>query len=305
MTHEALLRRGRLLAGLLLAGQGLLVVTRVLDHEAPLLVGWAALLLGLLLVAWGRLPSLPSASGGASPGSPVRAWVVATVGALAVLGIVGYNALRRSTLSGPELAILAYGALLLALSPVLDRKVRGTDVGTLVAFSFPLVLAPLSLYAVNAALASNMAETPLAWYIEATLVAPMAAALRIVGFDATMIGDTVRMTTPRGALFLSVGVVCAGLYASVLFLGVFALFAWERRTPPARLAAYLAVGLLGLHVANVLRLVLLGVVGYRWGGDALQSFHQHAGWVLFLVWSIGFWAVVLRRMEGPGGQATR
>ena len=305
MTHEALLRRGRLLAGLLLAGQGLLVVTRVLDHEAPLLVGWGTLLLGLLLAAWGRLPSLPAAGDGRGRAPPVRAWVVATVGALAVLGIVGYNALRRSTLSGPELAILAYGVLLLALSPVLDRGVKGTDVGTLVAFSFPLVLAPLSLYALNAALASSMAETPLAWYIEATLVTPMAAALRVVGFDATMIGDTVRLATPRGALFLSVGVVCAGLYASVLFLGVFALFAWERRTPPARLAAYLAVGLLGLHFANVLRLVLLGVIGYQWGGDALQAFHRHAGWVLFLAWSIGFWAVVLRRMEGPGGQATR
>ena len=302
MTRQALVQRGSLLAGLLLAGQGLLVVTRVLDHEAPLLVGWAALVLGLLLVAWGRLPSLPSSTAGHA--SPVRAWLVAGVGALAVAGIVGYNALRGSTMGVPELAILAYGVALLAAAPLLERRVLGQDVGTLVAFSFPLVLAPLSLYAVNAALASRMAETPLAWYIQATLVTPMAAGLRLVGLDATMLGDTVRLVTPRGSLFLSVGVVCAGLYASVLFLGVFALFAWERRTPPARLAAYLAVGLLGLHVANVLRLVLLGFVGYKWGGDALQDFHRHAGWVLFLVWSVAFWAVVLRRMEGPARAAS-
>ena len=300
MARETLARRGRLLAGLLLAGQGLLVVTRVLDHEAPLLVGWAALLLGLLLVAWGRLPTLPSTRGSSSP---LRAWFVAGLGALAVLGIVGYNALRGSTMGVPELAILAYGVALLVAAPLLERRVLGQDVGTLVAFSFPLVLAPLSLYAVNAALASRMAETPLAWYIQATLVTPMAAGLRLLGLDAMMFGDTVRLVTPRGSLFLSVGVVCAGLYASVLFLGVFALFAWERRTPPMRLAAYLAVGLLGLHLANVLRLILLGFVGYKWGGEALQAFHQHAGWVLFLLWSVGFWAVVLRRLEGPARAA--
>lgn len=288
--------RLRLLAGLLLMGQGLLVVTRVLDHEAPVLLGWGILVLGLVLAAWGR------ASPFSSPrtGPPLRARLVALLGASAVAGVVLYNALARSTLGAPELAILAYGAALLAAAPALDRRVLGTDVGTLVAFSFPLALAPLSLYALNAALASQASATPLSWYIHYTLVEPMDAGLSLAGLETSLRGDTVRILTPRGPLFLSVGVVCAGLYASVLFLGVFALFAWERRTPPARLAAYLAVGLLGLHAANVLRLVLLGLVGHRWGGAALQTFHEHAGWVLFLLWSVGFWAVVLRRMEGPG-----
>lgn len=290
--------RARLLVGLLLAGQGLLVVTRVLDHEAPLVVGWLVLVAGLALCAWGRFPTLAR---GAS--SPARAWVVAGVGVVAVVGVLGYNASRGSTLGGPEVAILSYGVALVVASRSLDRRLLGTDVATLVAFSFPLVLAPLSLFAVNAAILSGQGATPLGWYIEATLVTPMAAALRWLQLDAAMVGDAVRIATPRGVLFLSVGVVCAGLYASVLFLGIFALFAWERRTPPARLAAYLAVGLVGLHVANVLRLVLLGVVGWKWGAEALQVTHKHAGWVLFLAWSVLFWAVVLRRFEGPGAGA--
>lgn len=292
-----LLARARLLAGLLLAGQGLLVVTRVLDHEAPLLVGWGVLALGLALLAWGSLPSFPPpATAGAGR---ARRIVLVSLGAFAALGVIGYNALARSTLSVPELAMLAYGLALMAASRALDLRVGRTDLGTLVALSFPLVLAPLSLYAVNAAVTSQLGATPLAWYIHHTLVQPMAALLGLGGLDATLVGDTVRIETPRGALFLSVGVVCAGLYAGALFLGVFGLFAWERRTPPGRLAAYLAVGLLGLHVANVLRLALLGFVGHAWGGEALQAFHRHAGWVLFLAWSLLFWAVVLRRLEGP------
>ena len=183
---------------------------------------------------------------------------------------------------------------------MLGRRVGPVRVGTLVAYSFPLALAPLSLYAVNAAITAGVGATPLGWYIRYLLVVPMAALLHVAGIDARMLGDTVALATPRGSLFLTVGVVCAGLYAGAIFLGIFGLFAWEQNTPPRRLAAYLALGLAGLHAANVLRLALLGYVGYKWGGEALQQFHQHAGWVLFLIWTVAFWALVLRRFEGPG-----
>lgn len=288
------LHRLGLIAGLLLAGEGLLVVTRVLDHEAPLAAGWAALAAGLAL---SLLCAPRSAAAVAVPAS--RRLAVAGLGAAAAGGVVSYNAARASDLSLPELAIVAYGAaLLLASTRLHDRRV-----GALVAYSFPLVLAPLSLFALNAALAARAAQAPLAWYLRETLVAPMALLLHVFGLHAQVLGETVALATPRGALFLTVGMVCSGLYATVLFLGVFALFAWEQRTPPKRLAAYLAIGVAGLHAANVARLVLLAVVGVRWGGDALQAVHQHAGWVLFLAWALVFWWLVLRRWEGPARAA--
>ncbi|HET6403874.1 MAG TPA: exosortase/archaeosortase family protein [Candidatus Thermoplasmatota archaeon] len=281
-------RRLVLLLGLALAGQGLLVVTRVLDHEAPLAVGFAILVLGLLLVA---LTLRGKASRHAV--SVTRSGLVLGLGLVCIGGVVGYNVLRRSSFGVPELAIVAYGVALVLASRRLDRF------GRVVAYSFPLVLAPLSLYALNAALAAGAGGTPLSLYIRHGLVVPLGGALALLGIDVMMLGDTVRLATPRGALFLTVGVVCAGLYAMVLFLGVFALFAWEQRTSGWRLAAYLALGLLGLHVANVVRLILLALVGYEWGGEALQTFHQHAGWVLFLAWAVLFWWLVLRRFERP------
>lgn len=289
MTTRASLDRLRLLAGLLLVGQGALVVAGILDHELPLPMGAALVVAGLGLLAWGRAPRV------AAPG---RASVVAALGATLVLVVALYNLARGSTLAPPEVALLLYGAALVAASRALGRHVGRVDVATLVAFSFPLLLAPLALWATNAALAAGMGGTPVGWYVRHTLVAPMAALLALAGADVRMLGDTVALATPRGTLFLTVGVVCAGLYAAAVFLGVFALFAWERRTPPARLAAYLALGLLGLHVANVARLVALALVGARWGGDALQFFHRHLGWALFLAWTLLFWWLVLRRFEG-------
>lgn len=292
--NASALSRLRLLAGLVLTGQGLLVVTGILDHEAPLPLGFATLAAGLALLLW---PSRGATGAlAASEGSRTfarRSWIVLALGLFAALGVLAYNALRRSTLSGPEIAILLYGAALVVASRRLDKW------GRAVAYSFPLVLAPLSLYALNAALVAGVGSTPLTLYIRHGLVAPMAATLSLVGVDVVMMGETVRLASPQGTLFLTVGVVCAGLYAGALFLGVFALFAWEQRTRGWRLAAYLALGLVGLHVANVFRLVLLALVGVRWGGGALQTFHQHAGWVLFLAWAILFWWLVLRKFERP------
>lgn len=298
-------RRARLLAGLLLLGQGLLVVTRILDHEAPFAAGVALVVAGGALLAWPlvRARTRKAAPATATPRDARRSLLLGSIGALAAGGVVVYNALARSDLSPPEVAILGYGLALVVAAMFLERRLAGVPVTTLVAYSFPLVLAPLGLFAVNAMLAHAGGAAPLRWYIQGGLVAPMAAGLQLGGISAQALGDTVRLGTPQGALFLTVGVVCAGFYAGVLFMGVFALFAWESRTPPPRLAAYLGLGLLGLHAANVVRLIALGAVGFAWGGQALQDFHEHAGWVLFLGWTIAFWWLVLRRFEGPARAA--
>lgn len=230
------------------------------------------------------------------------------MGSLAILcagGILAYNALRRSTLEGPELAILAYGVLLLVAAPLLDRRILRTDVGTCVAWSLPLVAAPLGLYAMDAAVDAyaGTGRSPLDWAIAKLLIAPMATALTLLGFDATATGQVVALATPRGSLHLNVGVVCAGLQPGVLFLGVFGLFAWRERTTGRRLALLLALGLLGVYLANLLRLILLALVGYQWGGSALQTAHEHAGWAIFVGWMLAYWWMVLRNLQGPARPA--
>lgn len=296
MTSPAV-TRATLVAGLLLVGQGLLVVLGVLDHEAPLVTGAVITVAGLVLAAVG---AVRSARPPPEEGLVVRdgkTWFVAALGAFAAGGVVLYNVVANSGFVAPEYAILGYGVTLLVAAPHLHRRVGPFTVGTLVAYSIPLVLAPLGLWAVNAVIDAQADSTPMRWYVSDALVAPTSWLLTALGQDVSLSGDTFRVGGDR-PLYLTVGVVCAGLYATVIFLGVFALFAWEQKTPPARLAAYVLVGVLGLHVANILRIALLVVVGDRWGADALQAFHRHAGWVFFLVWSLGFWAVVLRRLEG-------
>lgn len=285
-----MMRRLRPVIGLGLLGYGLLVVLRILAHDA-LLAGGLSLVLGLLLLATG-LPVVEVR----------RGRLVAAIGAVAVGGVLGYNVATGSGLGGHEWGLLLYGALLLVAATRLDRAVGRTQVGTLVGWSFPLLLAPLLLFALNAVIAGNAdpsAGGVMRPLIAHTLVLPMAWGLALFGTPTDVVGTDVLITTTRGTLTLGIGLVCAGLYPMVLFTGVLALHAWREGLPPRRLAAYLALGFVGLWVANLLRLVLLAKVGVRYGAEALTTVHAHIGWVLFALFMALYWAIVLRYVEGP------
>jgi len=64
----------------------------------------------------------------------------------------------------------------------------------------------------------------------------------------------------------------------------------------------LAIGLVVAYLGNLFRMVVIGVVGYYRGVQALLWAHENVGWVIFLSWSAIFWYVLLgyvsRRSSG-------
>ncbi len=288
-------QRWLLLSGLGLAGYGLLILLQILPHDAPF-AGAASMVLGLLcLVAAVRQTQ---ATRGTT--SPTRRRVVNIVGAISVGGVVLYNGIRGSTMETPEWGILGYGVALLVAAPHMHRRIGNINVGTLVAWSFPLLLAPLAMYAVNAVLSADNAGTAATPIVGALVVAPTGSLLWLFGIDAQVVGNNLILAGPQGRLTLGVGLVCAGLYPMVLFGGLMGLHAWERQVSWRRLAAYLSTGLLGLWFVNLLRIVILVKVGQLWGGAWVQTVHAHIGWVLFGIFMVAYWAVVLRVVEAPG-----
>ncbi len=285
-------RRWWTLSGLGLAGYGLLILLKVLPHDAQL-AGFASLTLGIacLAIALRGGTSEPAAR------STVRARIVAGIGAVAVVGVLGYNGLRGSGFQGPEWGILVYGVALIVASGHLHRRLGQIPVGTLVAWSFPILLAPLAMYALNAVLSADNAGTAATPVVNALVVKPTGAILWIFGISATVVGNSLILDNASGRLILGVGLVCAGLYPMVLFGGLMGLHAWENRIPAKRLAAYVGIGLGGLWVTNLIRIVILVQVGKTWGGAAVQGVHAHIGWVLFGIFMLAYWAIVLRVVE--------
>jgi archaeosortase C (PEF-CTERM variant) len=269
----------------MLAGYGALVLSGVLPHDSTW-AGLASLLAGAAVLAFG-LPAV---------GAP-RARVVAGLGCACVGGVLGYAVASRDGLGLTEAAIVAYGLLLMLAAPNLARTMGRVRVATAVGWSFPVALAPLSLFALNAALSSDGTGAAAAPIVEWLVVAPTAVALRLFGTPVEQVGSTLLLATPRGTLSLGVGLVCAGLYPAVLFAGLVGLHAWRSRMRLAGIALVLAAGLIGLWILNLLRLVILTHIGIRWGMAALQTAHANLGWILFCGFMAAFWWVVLRHAE--------
>lgn len=276
------------LVGLMLAGYGLLVLAGVLPHDAPV-AGAASLMAGAVLLAAG-LPAV----------FRPRRSIVALLGCACIGGVAGYALARGSGLSAPELAIVAYGMLLLVAAPRLDARLGRFQVGSLVGWSFPLLLAPLSLFALNAGLSSPQAGSAAGPLVQAMVVDPTAALLRLLGTPVHQAGSTLVLATPRGTtMSLGIGLVCAGLYPGVLFGGLVALHAWHDRVPLRRAALLVLGGLAGLWLLNVVRLVLLTRIGLAYGMDALQAAHANLGWLFFSAFMVVFWRFALAPAHAP------
>ena len=107
---------------------------------------------------------------------------------------------------------------------------------------------------------------------------------------------------------------CSGIYSFTIFSAAFASFVLvEYRRFEARVFALLAAGVLTAYFANLLRMLIITLVGhfYDTTTNGLENFnwaHANAGWLIFLVWIALFWWIVFRfGMKGtlPSRSVTR
>lgn len=304
------MRRLRGLAGLFLVGYGLLVVFELIAHEA-FVAGLASVGLGLLFLYPYNATRAPpdqandppfQRSPTASPIQRAHAGAIAGFGAILTASLILYNLIVGSSLGTPEWGLLLYGLGLIIAASLLDSPQHGERASTLVGWSFPLVLAPLALFAFNglisgpSAARAGSAASPAIHY---ALTLPTAWTLEMLGTASHVEGNNIILSTQGDTFALGVGLVCAGIYPAIMFLGILGMHAWQERLPRARFASYLLLGLGGLYVANLTRLMILVKVGATWDGAMLQQVHAHLGWIFFVGFMILFWGLVLRRLE-PG-----
>lgn len=277
------------LLGLASLGEGLFILFRVVPHESPLLgAGLAAV--GALLLRFTPLPRI----------SRLPRWPL-VVGGLAAAGVVvAWNVLRGMPWIAPKVAIVAFGLALAAAAPLVSRP----RVANVVAWSIPLVGAPLVVWGLQALSAATVAGmTPMELFIEHGLLAPMSTALALLGYHPETFGQRIRFDTQQGGrMTLLVGVACSGLQAMGLFGGILLVYVLADKPGFRRGLLWCAIGLFGVYAVNVARLVSLAVVGSAYGDDALQWAHANLGWMFFVAWSglFAWMAMRPRRRAAPG-----
>ena len=247
------------------------------------------------------------------------------VGILLIALDVGFNAFLAATpgLGTQDILLLMLGAFLIAFRLVPERYAVGRDT----VFVFLLVLnlilnVPILLFrAANADF--NASVDAYAW----ALLAPQtSASLNLFGvgswvgscpeiaralgqnFQCTGIGSPGIVFTPlHGAepVALFITTACSGIYSFGLFTSIFTAYVTTEYTKlTRRVVLFLVLGAVASYVANILRMTVIGLVGY-YGSNPQESIqnmllaHSNAGLLIFLGWVSLFMAVMFKFLKPP------
>src|SRR5438128_9447674 len=277
----------------------------------PLVAGGAAMLVGIVWPAKTRLPEAPPSLASSLirratwDGRLVRLFPV--IGVMILCADLLYN-LKLSASPGLQtedtIAILAAGVFIVYgfVPPSFSRE-RDFVLTFVVALNAILVV-PLLL---ARAWEANF-ERSVDFYSWVALAPQTSAVLRLVGVENTI--HPVAGATAPGLTFTPqhVGVqvtvvittACSGIYSFGIFASAFVAFVLtEFQRPARRLWLLLGFGMATAYVANVLRMVIIVLVGYYTDTTEtdLQNMliaHSYAGWLIFLGWIGVFWGILFK-----------
>jgi exosortase/archaeosortase family protein len=121
--------------------------------------------------------------------------------------------------------------------------------------------------------------------------------LDVAGIHVSNIGNQIIL--PAGSKVQSFDVVnsCSGADTTILFLGAFSLMLVDVRRRPVsskKVAVCFVLGGLGIYLAAIMRIPLLGMIGYYFGYNTMETFHTYTGYLLFMISVVIFWWLSLR-----------
>ncbi len=217
------------------------------------------------------------------------------IGMAIIVGVILYNlyASPRPDIGDFDTLSIMLGGILI-IYPYASRyyKVETCFALIFLAIIVVVLVIPEVVMAMSGPNESQVAN----WYVHYMLAAPMAGGLNLLGVEATSQAELVTIIFRDGSTNpIGISTACSGLYSFSIFVAAFSSFILVlQRLPLKATALVLGLGLLAAYLGNLVRMIIIGLVGYYHGMDALLWTHQYAGWVIFLGWSTVFWYAVIR-----------
>jgi exosortase/archaeosortase family protein len=220
---------------------------------------------------------------------------------------LGYNIFLSASpaLLTEDILVLLSAAALLGYGFVPPRYARERDFGLLFFFFLNLILVvPL----LGARLATRNVDASVDIYSWTALAPEVSAILSALGVSNsvhavagyTAPGLTFTPTHFGAPVTLVISTACSGIYSFGIFAAAFfAFMVTEFPSLSRRLWVFLGLGFLTSYMANLLRMVIIVLIGYY--TDSAQTdlqnmllAHSYAGWVIFLAWIALFWGVLFK-----------
>jgi archaeosortase C (PEF-CTERM variant) len=200
--------------------------------------------------------------------------------------------------------VILFGVVMIAYSFIPNTYERERDfvflffAGLIAILVIPLMLARL--------IVGNIDES--VGLYSAYLLAPeVSGFLNILGIPASVDWLTITFPTQSGdVISVYVSTACSGIYSFSIFASAFLSFVLtEYDRVDRKVGLLMGLGILTAYVANILRMVVIVLVGYytytpEAGMQAMLVAHSNAGWIIFLIWIGLFWFLMYRFLIRTG-----
>ena len=217
---------------------------------------------------------------------------------------------RQNLISIPLGLALVIGAIL--IPPSQDFMVFQVLLASLGVFvilfskgaRIPSILLGIYGFAISFPLAiQRFAELP----YSTSAIKPLVWILTGLGYAFQSEAQWIHFTSYSGEpISVAITAACAGPVTMGVFLAIFALMMLDVPLPPKKAVWLFLFGAAGTWLQSVIRLVIVMLVGYHWGKEALWTAHSWTIYVLFPLWYLLFVYVYFRQVRRPpqikGGQ---
>ena len=133
-----------------------------------------------------------------------------------------------------------------------------------------------------------------------TAIAPLMGLMTILGYPMQNQEQWVSFTSTGGEpISVAITAGCAGPATMGVFIALFALMMLDMPLPPKKAVWLFLFGAVGTWFQSFVRLVILLLVGYYWGKEALWTAHFWTIYILFPLWYLLFTYIYFRQVGRP------
>ncbi len=214
-------------------------------------------------------------------------------GVLIIASDIIYNLIVSSKLGTLDTMTFLLGASLIA-SNLKDEQVRKMGVfGMYMSLSFVILFI---LFFGSSAMTNELIHNFDHYFV----MLPSAYLCMMIGVPVEVVSTETLHISGMEDLTVTIGGPCSGLYSLFLLVSMVIAYAvTERIQETKKILGILGVAVAVAYIANLTRVSIIYVVAYLYGSEAMQTFHLHTGWIIFvIVATLLMWMLSRIRMQG-------
>jgi len=126
------------------------------------------------------------------------------------------------------------------------------------------------------------------------LTRPLSNLLNLLGYHAFSEVDILHFYLQDGTrASVEIAESCSGIYSVAVFISAFIAFILnEYNRFDITVTCLLFMGVIMAYFANLIRMLIIVLVGHYYGIESMIFIHSNIGWIIFMTWVFLFWSLI-------------